>query len=179
MSFQPGVSVINNSVHHRVRMRPPRADHAHVLKNRDRRLAVERFGYRVPTQGVSSHKSLPIDIDEQDGLMARWAIHPDRRCLGSGAPIDALPQAARRPAIAPARRHLSLAFLEAIVRKGNQNLLWRPDPSVFIFGPRHPTLVAKIIERRSDPIHLWHAPSRVPVKGRDPESQSTGRRSTR
>ena len=77
---------------------------------------IERLGHGTPAHSVSSDKRLPIDIDEHDGLMPRRAIHPDRRCLRSRARIDALPQAARRPAMTPPRPHLALAFLEAIIR---------------------------------------------------------------
>src|SRR3990167_8189171 len=78
--------------------------------------------------------------------MPRRAIHPDRRCLGSRARNDALPHAARRPAITPARRHLALSFFEAIIREGIQNLLRRGEPSVLLFDPCHPTLLAKLSE---------------------------------
>ncbi len=71
---------------------------------------IERLGHGTPAHSVSPDKRLPIDIDEHDGLMPRRAIHPDRRCLRSRARIDALPQAARRPAMTPARPHLALAF---------------------------------------------------------------------
>src|SRR2546426_6299728 len=95
-----------------------------------------------------------IDGDEHDGLRPRRAIHPDRRGHGSRARVESLPHAPGRPAITPARRHLPLALFEAIIRKRLHNVLGRGDPSVLLFHPGHPALLAKLAE-------AVHGPHRV------------------
>src|SRR2546422_9857909 len=88
----------------------------------------------------------PIDRNENDGLIPGRTSHADRRGHRSRARIDSLPYTAGRPEITPARRHLALAFLEPILCERLHDLLRRPHPSVLLLDPRHPVLLAKLIE---------------------------------
>src|SRR3989304_191185 len=74
------------------------------------------------------------------------AIHPGRRCPRFRARIDAFSHYTPRPALPPARRPLGLAFFESFIREGIQNLLRRGEPSVLLFDPCHPALLAKLSE---------------------------------
>src|SRR5256886_2557580 len=95
---------------------------------------------------VVVRERLPIDRNENDGLMPGRASHTDRRGHRSRARIDPLPQDGRRPEITPARHHLALAFLKTILRECRHNVLPGCDPSVLLGDPRHPAPLAKLIE---------------------------------
>jgi hypothetical protein len=87
-------------------------------------------------------------------------MHPDRRRDRSCARIDALPEAARRAAIPPAGRLLTLAFLEALVREDGHDILRRRRPAVLLFDPRDPAVRAKCIAARH---RSHHAPRCVKI----------------
>jgi len=53
-----------------------------------------------------------------------------------------------------ARRHLALALVKPIFRKGVQDVFRHPNPHMFAFTPRHPALLAKVIKTSREPIHL-------------------------
>src|SRR6266704_2768932 len=88
----------------------------------------------------------PVDRQEHGGSRPQRPTHPDCGRYGFRDRVDALPHAAGRPEISPARRRLSLAFFEAILREGIHDILQRGAPPVLRFDPGHPALLAKLIE---------------------------------
>src|SRR5437899_4697007 len=111
---------------------------------------------------------LPVDREEHGGSRPRRPTHPDCGRHGSRDRVAALPHAAGRPQISPARRRLSLALLEAIFRECVHDILQRGAPPVLRFDPGHPALLAKLIEA----VHEWHL--LLPVDGRGAQGR-TGR----
>src|SRR5712664_1522592 len=104
-------------------------------------------------ESAAVHERLPIDVDEDDGLLPSRTIDPDGGGHRGRPRIDALPHAARRPTIRSARRQLALAFREAVLRKGGQNFFRRSDPPVLQLHPGHPALTPKL--RQTDhPSHV-------------------------
>src|SRR5437870_9045471 len=95
----------------------------------------------------------PVDRDEHGGSRPRRPTHPDRGRHGSRDRVDALPHAAGRPEIPPARCRLALAFLEPIPQESIHNVLRRGAPPMLPFDPAHPALLAKLIEAMNG-LHL-------------------------
>src|SRR5437879_13800456 len=63
---------------------------------------------------------LPIDVDEDDGLLPSRTIDPDGGGHRGRSRIDALQYAASRPTIRAAARQRALAFCQAVLRLGGQ-----------------------------------------------------------
>jgi hypothetical protein len=78
------------------------------------------------TPPLAARERLPIDLDEDDVVRPRRAIHPDGGRDGSRPHVHALPDAAHRSAIPPAGRLLTLAFLEALDREDGHGVAAQP-----------------------------------------------------
>src|SRR5437660_4045583 len=98
---------------------------------------------------------LPIDVDEDDGLLPSWTIDPHGGGHRRRPCIDALPHAARRPTIRAAARQRALAFLEAVLREGGQDLFRRRHPPALRLDPRHPAVTPELRETA----HFSHGPT--------------------
>src|SRR5437899_4721812 len=98
---------------------------------------------------------LSVDLDEHDHSRLPRLVHPDGGRHGPRAEVDALPHAAGRRQIPPARRRLTLAFVEAILRERTHDVLdvlGGGAPPVLRFDPGPPALRAKLIEA----VHGFH-----------------------
>src|SRR6266850_4106623 len=108
------------------------------------------------------HERLPIDVDEDDGLLPSRTIDPDggghRGCLR----IDALPHATRGPTIRSAGRQRALAFREAVLREGGQDLFRHRDPPLLRLHPCHPALTPKLGQAVHLSVRPIHRPPRSP-----------------
>src|SRR5438552_13356409 len=98
---------------------------------------------------------LPIDVDEDDGLLPSWTIDPDGGGHRRRPRIDALPHAAGRPTIRAAARQRALAFLEAVLRESGQDLFRRRHPPALRLDPRHPAVTPELRQTA----HFSHGPS--------------------
>src|SRR5947207_7283290 len=98
---------------------------------------------------------LPIDVDEDDGLLPSWTIDPDGGGNRRRPRIDALPHAAGRPTIRAAARQRALAFLEAVLRESGQDLFRRRHPPALRLDPRHPAVTPELRQTA----HFSHGPT--------------------
>src|SRR5436853_2192865 len=98
---------------------------------------------------------LPIDVDEDDGLLPSWTIDPDGGGHRRRPRIAALPHAASRPTIRAAARQRALAFCEAVLREGGQDLFRGRHPPALRLDPRHPAVTPQLRQTA----HLSHVPT--------------------
>src|SRR5947208_13190197 len=98
---------------------------------------------------------LPIDVDEDDGLLPSWTIDPDGGGHRRRPRIDALPHAAGRPTIRAAARQRAFAFLEAVLHESDQDLFRRPHPPALRLDPRHPAVTPELRQTA----HFPHGPT--------------------
>src|SRR4249919_2866152 len=76
-------------------------------------LAEMGSGLAVRTR--SARQRLPVDLDEDERGRPCGVTHPDGGRDGSRPRVHALPDTARRVAVPPAGRRLTLALLEALL----------------------------------------------------------------
>src|SRR5262252_3053077 len=94
-----------------------------------------------------------VDVDEDDRLAIRSALHPDSRRHGARLEIESLPDAASRRPITPAARHGELVFGESFVRERGDHVARLCRPRLLVLGPVHLSALPKLVQ----PLESLHA----------------------
>src|SRR5262245_2584136 len=108
---------------------------------------------RSATLSVPLVDQLAVDVDEDDRLGIRRALHPDRRRHDACLEIESLPDAAGRRTIAPAARHRELVLGEPFVRERRDHVAGLCRPRLLVLGPVHLAALPKLVQ----PLESLHA----------------------